>query len=419
MTTFPQPQHAIRSKRLLFSCWHFYLDPSNGASITSPEQSDTNYNQFRLYVTASNTTASAKTFTVFAIDINNDNNGSVLVYRDADDTITDTITFNPGDSGTKYFTVTVTNAHAGDNWIFRGHYQNNNSGDSGGSGGVPLGNSHRDTQPLTVWRRLWVECDQIVASAPAGPAGIPPTSHAETELRKACVELEYYSNSQTNVAGQDIIDDKMAEIRTCKAEIDRLIAETEELMDQCNEIIEQNPTPLPSAEQAEYDRLSAIIKGNLDEIKNNLIPNLNTLMEQLDALLASLSTAREIPSATQDFWAAFIIGAHQSTNSHSLGFGGGGDTIMIYMTSIKNSVKSTFPQNLRNDNSVIHFCQELIVLHELGHALTAPHDSSGIMQQGGPLLDLYSDENNWVLSTESIKAIQKCVVPGSGTTIGE
>jgi hypothetical protein len=29
MTTFPQPQHASRSKRFLFSCWHFYLAPSH------------------------------------------------------------------------------------------------------------------------------------------------------------------------------------------------------------------------------------------------------------------------------------------------------------------------------------------------------------------------------------------------------
>ncbi|MCL2623194.1 MAG: hypothetical protein FWD31_05940, partial [Planctomycetaceae bacterium] len=33
----PHPHHANGTKRLLFACYHFYLDPSNGASITARE----------------------------------------------------------------------------------------------------------------------------------------------------------------------------------------------------------------------------------------------------------------------------------------------------------------------------------------------------------------------------------------------
>ena len=37
MTPHPHPRHATSNKRLLFACYHFYLDPSNGAAITTRE----------------------------------------------------------------------------------------------------------------------------------------------------------------------------------------------------------------------------------------------------------------------------------------------------------------------------------------------------------------------------------------------
>ena len=37
MTPLSHPRHANSNKRLLFACYHFYLDPSNGAAITARE----------------------------------------------------------------------------------------------------------------------------------------------------------------------------------------------------------------------------------------------------------------------------------------------------------------------------------------------------------------------------------------------
>ena len=210
-----------------FSINSFYWSTFSGGAISTasgggifPDQSfpgqTGNYNQFRIYVTANNTTSSEKTFTIAARDIVNwelpgagtiivdpndyDNYGSQLEYRNVNDTVINTITFNPGESATKHITVTVTDAHAGDNWIFRGHYSNLASTTSGGGNtGVPLGYSHVDTEPLTVWRRLWVECDamQYNDASTGEPSTSPsPSSYLSgfvaSELAHTCIVTTPY-----------------------------------------------------------------------------------------------------------------------------------------------------------------------------------------------------------------------------------
>ena len=368
MTTFSQPQHASRSKRLLFSCWHFYLDPSNGASITAWEilLALAKHGGNTHYVYNSDGTYFSKGF---AIDLAHagDNyivaahpNGGVLnnyrFYTKEDAIATGynsnnlplnkvaTSLMNPNLNVT---TTSLGNPPVGYAFLTTDPYQ-----------------KYHQTSVLTVWRTLWVELDQMYIPRVDGqgnslpyqsgdqladsfPAGLFDLSgHIATQLARACIVPQIYvSNAQVNVPGKETITD--------------------------------------------YDDLMSV---------HSIINH---------------SPYRSISSGTryESFWTLQVVSAFESWGI--LGVNRGNITF-LFNTNIETRY------NTEGLTVGLNKIFSIVLLHEIGHALwlediepkagTPPNTTYGIMVDNVPLgTNLINDNDKFTV--ENIRDIQKMGVP--------
>ena len=238
------------------------------------------YNQFRIYVSAGNTTSSPYEVQIVPLDIlnalesgtvdpgerfafANDNKGALSLDSY-------TITFYPGESGTKYVTATVTSAYAGDNWTFRANYS---------SGGSP---AHTDSDSFTVWRRLWVEYDQMYI-----PSGFDPVTGDPLPYKKG---------------------DRLAGVP---------MLETGNFSQACITVCAFTPNTRPYVAGVQvFDEANAT--------------SMALLMESCDS-----------PNPINSFWTVFVVGAFEVDGHNSYG-SHGDNIILIYNTEIENESTSSF-----------------------------------------------------------------------------
>ena len=186
MTIYPQPRHESGSKRFLFSCWYFYLDPSNASVPRAVGHED-----------------------------DPDNYGGVAIFEVGTSSATTLTFYNNNMTQTELVSVGI---NAGDNYKIKATAEN---GDP--NNGKP--NQIVHSEILTVWRRLWVELDRMYV--PNGldnegkplpyqngdqladdfpPGIIAPGSHIATQLARACIVPQVFvSNEQVNVPGKEIV----------------------------------------------------------------------------------------------------------------------------------------------------------------------------------------------------------------------
>ena len=294
--------------------------------------------------------------------VGDDNNGAALSFAPGSLSFTNS-------NMTQTSTVTL-GINAGDNYIVKATANNGQT------------NNIVKSEILTVWRRLWVELDQMYASsgfkpnvspkepndyqstdplAMAFPAGIlAPGSHIATQLARACIVPEVFT---------------------------------------ANSVVE-----VPGALQ--------ITPGNGDDGELTIRSNINRLKSGINQ-----QSYRSVNHHDKSFWTVQVVNAFYGPTSASHG----GNMILMFNETIQSRLAS---ENHTDDFDVIY---PIVLLHEIGHALWLPEAfdkddpndqpvpgvTYGVMLNKGPL-SLHLENDNDKFTVENIQRIQKMGVPDYG-----
>jgi len=411
MTTLSQSPRASRNNRLLFACYHNYLDPSNGASIQlgyNPvdnggglrcfsEQSEPGgdvHNEILTMATLAAPIPSGMTGTVFVdwFDPDNprgslktpdgngpgvrDNHGMMVIDGEVVVVVNNEtvrkgaeVTFASG-TQQQWKTCTIDPAHAGDNYIIAAHPNEDVVQRaeidvfniiavpvtvSGGSGGISY-KALTKSDILTVWRTLHVEIDALQNSA-GQLSVLPPLTGLPTgQYRRACIELKPYSQ------------------------------------------------PAPSAIIATFDGIHYQL-NNPSEI-------------------SAIKAKRYSPPPSNSFWTVHLVGSFYRYDSVGPQWGIGGwspsnslpSTALVFTTTAEWQVDNYCPTlTYQQKLELAYYYKQWLIAHEIGHVMGCEHSATGIMyggKYGGMSPDyLLKDPNYWKFLDENIRAMQASKKP--------